>query len=509
MEAERSTIMVCSRSSVGPGSSLRFLVATRVYDDVIQQVLDVPAERLAAVIGSWPEPALLESGPGFGDAGRWSILAACPRLVFEATGSRWSLRHDSGTVESGRGAVLAVFDQLLRRFDSGQPSDRPDPEAPPFQGGFIGSIGYDLAPQLERLPRRLAHDSRIPDIRMAFYDTAVIIETRSGQARLWAWDSLGEGSPALRRRCHRWRAAIERRLRSDRPAGLPGGTPSGRSKSPVPPAGGFTREAYLAAVRRVLEYIAAGDVFQVNLSQRFTATGRFDPLELYLRLRDLSPAPFAAFLRWGDLAVVSASPEWFYQTRGDRIVTRPIKGTRPRGRDAAQDARFAADLRTSPKDRAELTMIVDLERNDLGRVCRYGTVAVPDPFALESFAQVHHLVATVEGRLRDDVGPVDILRAVFPGGSITGAPKIRAMEIIDELEPNRRSLYTGTIGYLSRGGSSGFNIAIRTILVEGERATYQVGGGIVADSDPEAEYEETLAKGRALRLVLAGGANGP
>jgi para-aminobenzoate synthetase component 1 len=257
-------------------------------------------------------------------------------------------------------------------------------------------------------------------------------------------------------------------------------------------------------VRRVLEYIAAGDVYQVNLSQRFSSRGSFDPLELYLRLRDRSPAPFAAFLRWRDLAVVSASPEWFYQTRGDQIVTRPIKGTRPRGRTEDDDARLAAELAASPKDRAELTMIVDLERNDLGRVCRYGSVVVRDALRLESFAQVHHLVATVEGRLRPGVGPTDVLRAMFPGGSITGAPKIRAMQIIDELEPHCRSLYTGAIGYLTRGGSSAFNIAIRTILVEGDRASYQVGGGIVADSEPEAEYEETLAKGRALRAVLEG-----
>src|SRR5262249_1417462 len=188
-------------------------------------------------------------------------------------------------------------------------------------------------------------------------------------------------------------------------------------------------------------------------------SGPFDPLDLYLRLKPHSPAPFAAFLRWGDLAVVSASPEWFYQTRGDQIVTRPIKGTRPRGQDPAADARLAADLLAAPKDRAELTMIVDLERNDLGRVCRYGSVLVPEPLRVESFAQVHHLVATVEGRLRPGAGAVDILRAVFPGGSITGAPKIRAMEIIDELEPNCRGLYTGAIGYLSRGGASGFNIA--------------------------------------------------
>jgi para-aminobenzoate synthetase component 1 len=221
-----------------------------------------------------------------------------------------------------------------------------------------------------------------------------------------------------------------------------------------------------------------------------------------LRLKKTSPAPFAAFLRFDDLAVVSASPEWFYQTRGERLVTRPIKGTRPRATDPSDDARLADELRASPKDRAELTMIVDLERNDLGRVCQYGSVVVREPMTVESFAQVHHLVATVEGTLRATVGPVDVIRALFPGGSITGAPKIRAMEIIDELEPTQRSLYTGAIGYLSRGGTSAFNIAIRTILVEGDRASFQVGGAIVADSNPEDEYEETLVKARGMLAVI-------
>lgn len=199
---------------------------------------------------------------------------------------------------------------------------------------------------------------------------------------------------------------------------------------------------------------------------------------------------------------MSASPEWFYQTRGEQLVTRPIKGTRPRGRDPAEDARLVRELRASPKDRAELTMIVDLERNDLGRVCRYGSIRVIDPLTVESFAQVHHLVATVEGAIRPGAGPIDVVRALFPGGSITGAPKIRSMEIIDELENCRRSLYTGAIGYFSRGGTSAFNIAIRTMLVEGDRVSFQVGGGIVADSDPEAEYRETLHKGQGLREVI-------
>ena len=471
------------------------VVSTRVLCRPVHQVLDLPGERLAEVIGSWPEPALLESGPGFGDAGRWSILTAHPRLVWEATDSHWSLHTDSGVAENGDGDVLAVLAGLLRQFGLAEAIEQPDPAIPPFQGGMIGFFGYDLAPLIERLPRRSPRDSRLPDIRLALYDTAVTLDASTGRTELWAWDLTGEGRAAALRRCRTWRKALDRASRSPRPV-------SGPHSSRQAPSSSTDRETYLAKVRRVLEYIAAGDVFQVNLSQQFSAQGRHDPLDLYLRLKEQSPAPFAAFLQWKDLAVVSASPESFYQTSGGVLITRPIKGTRPRGKDRDEDDRLAADLLASPKDRAELTMIVDLERNDLGRVCEYGSVVVREPLTIESFAQVHHLVATVEGRLRQNAGPVDMIRALFPGGSITGAPKIRAMEIIDELEPNRRSLYTGAIGYLSRGGSSGFNIAIRTILVEGDRASFQVGGGIVADSDPGAEYEETLAKGKGMLAVL-------
>jgi para-aminobenzoate synthetase component I len=455
--------------------------------------LNLPAERLTRLIGSWPEPALLESGTGFGAAGRWSILTARPRWVFEASGTSWQIRSDSGTVESGVGDVLRPLAGLIRRYGLADASETPDPDLPPFQGGMIGYFGYDFAPRLERLPRQAARDSRLPDVRFALYDTAVTIDHATGAVALWAHDLLDEGERATARRCREWRKALAK-------------TPSVlvRSSWLGPLASNFERGEYLEAVGRVLEYIAAGDSFQANLSQRFTAHGRPEPLDLYLRLKAHSPAPFSAFLRWDDLAVVSASPEWFYQSRGDRLVTRPIKGTRPRGRTPEDDARLAAELATSPKDRAELTMIVDLERNDLGRVCRFGTVRVTELLSVETFAQVHHLVATVEGRVRPEPGPIDVVRALFPGGSITGAPKIRAMEIIDELEPTRRSLYTGAIGYFSRGGTSGFNIAIRTLLVEGDRVSYQVGGGIVADSDPEAEYRETLHKGRGLRTVIEG-----
>ena len=459
----------------------------------IRAALDLDPDTLSTRIGSWPGPALLESGPGFGPPGRWSVLAAHPRLVFEATGPAWTVRGEGQGERSGEGGVLDALAELLRRYRLADPTETPEPDAAPFQGGLIGYFGYDLAPQLERLPRKAPRDSRLPDVRFALYDTAVVVDRQAGTATLSAFDLLDEGEGAVASRVDAWREALNRPNHATTVRTMLG-----------PVEGNFTKAEYLAAVRRSLDYIAAGDIFQVNLSQRFTARGRPEPLELYQRLKAQSPAPFASYLQWDDLAVVGASPEWFYQTRGDRIVTRPIKGTRPRGRTPEDDARLAAELAASPKDRAELTMIVDLERNDLGRVCRFGTVRVSEPFTVETFAQVHHLVATVEGRLRPDAGPIDVVKAMFPGGSITGAPKIRAMEIIDELEPTRRSLYTGAVGYFSRGGTSGFNIAIRTMTVEGDYVHYQVGGAIVADSDPETEYEETLHKGRGMRAVAEG-----
>ena len=456
--------------------------------------VDRPPDDLARLVGAMHAPALLESGPGLGPHARWSVYAAEPRLVFEATGTEWTLRDAHGTRRSGRADPLASLGELIAGLGLARSSTPTIADAPHFRGGLIGFYGYDLAPRLEKLPRRHPADSKIPDIRFGLYDTAVIHDHARGTSTLLAVDFLNEGEPAVRERTTRWRRLLGKHAR----------TPRGSVVRRDATRSSLSGLAYQGAVRRALNYIRAGDVFQVNLSRRVSAIGRYDPLDIYLRLRRVNPAPQAAFLRWDDLAVASASPEIFFSTRGDRIRTRPIKGTRPRGANPAEDDVLVDDLLESEKDRAELTMIVDLERNDLGRICEYGSVRVAEAHAVETFAHVHHLVATVEGSLRPDVGPTDVIAATFPGGSITGAPKIRAMEIIDELEPFRRSLYTGAIGYYSLGGTSAFNIAIRTILIEGERASYQVGGGIVADSSPEGEYAETVAKGRGLQAVLEG-----
>jgi para-aminobenzoate synthetase component 1 len=268
----------------------------------------------------------------------------------------------------------------------------------------------------------------------------------------------------------------------------------------------FTHRGYLDAVTRVRDYIVAGDIFQANLSQRFQAPLTEPAFDLYARLRRGNPAAFAAYLDFGDVRVMSASPERFLRldANGRHVETRPIKGTRPRGLGPMHDAALGRALSESDKDRAENVMIVDLLRNDLSRVCRPGTVRVPELFALEQHPTVHHLVSTVVGELDPAADAIDLLRAAFPGGSITGAPKVRAMEIIAELEPSQRGVYCGSIGYLSTTGAMDTNIVIRTYLALRGRVYFQAGGGIVADSDPELEYRETLDKARALIGALAG-----
>jgi para-aminobenzoate synthetase component 1 len=268
----------------------------------------------------------------------------------------------------------------------------------------------------------------------------------------------------------------------------------------------FTRERYLRAVEAVRDAIARGDLYQANLSQRWSLPVRGahgHALAIDEALRHHTPSPFAATLCLGDHAILSASPELFLRVRGEQVETRPIKGTRPRGTTPLEDAALAAELQASPKDRAENVMIVDVLRNDLGRVCATGSVAVPQLCALERFPQVWHLTSTVTGRLRETAGPFELLHACFPGGSITGAPKIRAMELLEGLEPVRRHLYTGAIGWIGWNGDADWNIAIRTAIATPEAIHWSAGGGITADSDPETEYEESVVKAVGIQMSLA------
>jgi para-aminobenzoate synthetase component 1 len=371
-------------------------------------------------------------------------------------------------------------------------AEQPSPLAglPPFQGGIAGYIGYDWGAELERVtrppPDRVT--PQIPDVALAHYDWVI------------AWDHL-EGKAWLisAERAAARTAAVRERLLAPPPT-----VSSHQATARRSPQSNFSRAEFEGAVTRIREYIAAGDVYQVNLSQRFHAPFAGSPLELYRRLRARNPAPFGAYLEFGEARVASISPERFLRLDAATRTAeaRPIKGTRPRGTTPAEDSALARELLESDKDRAENIMIVDLLRNDLGKVCRPGSVRVPSLFALESHPTVHHLVSTVTGELADGADAFDLLLAAFPGGSVTGAPKIRAMQIIAELERAPRAVYCGAIGYVSATGGMDFNIPIRTIVLQGGNATFHAGAGVVWDSEPAAEYEETLAKARTMIEAL-------
>lgn len=459
---------------------------------------------------------------------QFSFLSADPFTVVRSKGWSTEIRHqgDHGWRPTS-GDALSVARGLL-----------PSPPLPviagipPFQGGLAGYIGYDWGSVLERLPAARYDDLRIPDVMLGLYDW--VIAWDHVQQGVWLISTgLPQSGKAQSSRARERARVIQDRLggkRASATAVQRGGvrdqvsgqasslhpTTDGSATPPTYPVGElegaaaiglrstFTHHGYLDAVSRVREYIVAGDIFQANLSQRFQSQLLESPFELYRRLRERNPAPFSAYLDFGDLQILSASPERFLRLEPERrqVETRPIKGTRPRGLGPMHDAALGRALAESQKDRAENVMIVDLLRNDLSRVCRPGTVRVPELFALEHHPTVHHLVSTVVGELDPDADAVDLIRAAFPGGSITGAPKVRAMEIIAELEPTQRGVYCGSIGYISATGAMDTSIVIRTYLVVRGEVYFQAGGGIVADSDPELEYRETLDKARGLIETL-------
>jgi len=378
--------------------------------------------------------AFLDSSRTDGDQGRYSILAWQPRRVLR-------IKNEN---------PFPAVDRLLRSSP---------------RGGVIGYFSYDVFRFLEQYKNLQAIDDvQLPDCCLMAYDNVLVFDHRTQ-----TWSGEVEYGPPKIRDCR-----------------------IGEAQS------GMSRDAYVGAVQRALEYIAAGDIYQVNLAQRFSHAFEGSPFALFSALRRVSPSFYGAYLNCGDHVVISSSPELFLRQQGRMIETRPIKGTRPRGRDQQEDRAFKEELIASAKEAAELTMIVDLERNDLGRVCDYGTVEVIDHRYVEELPTLFHTVSTVRGRVREGTGAVDILRATLPGGSISGCPKIRAIEIIDELEPVRRHVYTGAIGFIA-GNDLRLSVAIRTMTVARGRLYYHVGSGIVADSDPAHEYEETLQKAAGMR----------
>jgi para-aminobenzoate synthetase component 1 len=458
--------------------------------------LDGPKDPwpLISAIADQPGPVVLESAARHHLYGRCTLLACRPLMRVELRDGH--LRDDDGR-------TLATLDDdlwqtLAEILDGG---NVPDLQADHYAPGWVGYLGYELGRTIERLPARARRDTALPDLHLAFYDALLTYDPQDAGWQLV--EILFDDPPP-----HAGQAAQTlRQLLSEAP-----NTDAPRAEASSPAAqldatSNFHPDAYRQAVQRCIDYIAAGDIFQVNLSQRFCVPNAPPAIDIYRTLRRRNPACYAAYLDiptpQGRASVVSSSPELFLRVTGRDVLTRPIKGTRPRTDEADHDATAAAELQASEKDNAELAMIIDLLRNDLGRVCDFGTVRVQQRAELEEHPTVYHLVGTVVGRLREGVGQGELLRATFPGGSITGAPKIRAMEIIDELEGLARGVYTGAIGMVGVNGRAEWNIAIRTIVCDAGRALVQAGGGIVADSTPDGEYQETLAKARALLEAIA------
>ncbi len=464
-----------------------------------------PDESFVRRLVRLESPAALESTAFDPQWGRYSIYAACPLEVLTLRGG--VLTDATGTVLAQPGDTpSSAFWQVVAEMV--EAVHAPSVDGLAYAPGWIGYMGYEIGRTIEQLPCNAPRDTSLPDLRLALYDALLVYD---GLDRSWTLATLAFDRPPPRAgraqdlMLEALSSADETEGRSDIASGeRPAGPPHAEKADTRPE---FTPDGYRTAVKRCMEYIAAGDIFQVNLSQRFIMPEGPDGTDVYLALRRRNPACYAAYLAFeeeeGRRTIASSSPELFLRVRDRHVITRPIKGTRPRTGNPELDHSARLDLRYSSKDNAELAMIVDLLRNDLGRVCRYGSVRVTDPQTLETHPTVYHLVATVEGDLRNDAGMVDLLRATMPGGSITGAPKIRAMEIIDELEPAARGIYTGAIGHLGVDGGSEWNIVIRTVACEGRRLIVQAGGGIVADSTAEGEYQETLDKARALLEAIA------
>jgi para-aminobenzoate synthetase component I len=458
-----------------------------VEGPIVTRIAELPyctdSARLFEAVADQPWAVLLDSGRHHPGQSRYDIIATDPWATLVTRGGRSEIRNR----DSVRISPDDPFQLLRELLQPVAASTSP----PPFSGGAIGYFGYDLGRRLERLPSLAVDDEQLPELAVGLYDWAVVIDHLERRTWLAAADRTPRAS-------QQWRQLIER---FSKPAAERTRAPL-RTLSPI--RSNMTREQYAVAFDRIKRYIEDGDCYQVNLAQRFEVRVSGDPWTAYQALRVLNPAPHAAYLNLPFAQVLSASPERFLQLREGRVETRPIKGTRPRAGHPRLDAERAQELRASAKDRAENVMIVDLLRNDLAKSCRPGSVRVPRLFEVESFASVHHLVSTVTGELAAGRDALDLLRGCFPGGSITGAPKMRAMQIIEELEPQRRGVYCGSIGYIGYDGAMDTNIAIRTATYRNGHARFWAGGGIVADSVVAEEYQETLDKaGPFLRMMEA------
>jgi para-aminobenzoate synthetase component 1 len=463
---------------------------------MLLQLPNAPADLTDwfAKVQHLPFAMLLDSAASEHPNSRYDILVAAPFLTLVARGEHCEITDlVTNHSEVKQCAPFALLKQLQQQYFP--PIDSVD-QALPFMGGIAGFFGYDLGRTLEKLPTIANNDVAMPDLAVGFYRWALVLDKVTQQ--LWYVDTEEPADQSWPRRAQ-WFDGQSNSLHAE-------SNPTSLHPFALTSAwqANMTKPEYLQKFEQIQQYLQSGDCYQINLAQRFSANYQGDEWQAYLQLRLRNAAPFSAFIRLADCAILSISPERFIEVNQRRVETKPIKGTKPRFANAIDDEQSAEALRNSPKDRAENVMIVDLLRNDLGKVCRPGTVKVPSLFAIESFPAVHHLVSTVTGELAHEHQAIDALAAAFPGGSITGAPKVRAMQIIEELEPHRRHIYCGSIGYLSAHGHMDTNIAIRTLVCANNAIYAWAGGGIVADSNGESEYQETFDKvGKILPVLSA------
>lgn len=462
--------------------------------------------ELYRIIASPSQPSfLLESGKGAGGGSRYSYLGSNPFSVLTGRQGRAPAQTHGGYEWSSEDSLGS----LCRLFAG--PRVEPPPDLPHFIGGAVGYLSYDLVREYEILPAIAKDDLLLPYLQFGLYDIVIAVDHQAGLIQIIFCPPierfLGESREKLYRegldRLAEWQAKLDS-------TPLPLTAPPSLNQIAFHPD--QTRDAYIQRVRRCQQYIAAGDIYQANLSHRFTLEPRstYDARvdrqpheqELYRRLQAINPSPFSGLVHFDEVTLISASPERLIRLHDGRVDTRPIAGTRPRGLDTYDDQRLIGELLANEKERAEHLMLVDLERNDLGRVCQYGTVQVDEFMAIEQYSHVNHIVSNISGALKPNTTPLNLIQALFPGGTITGVPKIRCMEIIEELEPVRRGPYTGSFGYIGWNGALDLNIVIRTLVWCAEKGYLQVGAGIVADSEPAKEYEETLQKAQAFFSAL-------
>ena len=420
---------------------------------------------------------LLDSSKEDENLSKFSFIGLNPFMTFEARKNKAFV--DGKEVD---GDPFEVLDDLIKKYKISEDTFRNIP----LLSGAIGYISYDICRILERIPDTSKEDFNISDMKFIFYNNIIIFDLKNNKQYITSLNGIDEEINLIEYKINEAIYLKEEVVKEN-------------NKNFI---SNFNKEDYKSAITKLKDYIVSGDVYIANMTQRFYTENTEDSFEIYKKLRSINKAPFSAFMNFEDFQIISSSPERFLEINNRKVITRPIKGTRPRGKNKEEDIKNSLELLNSEKDKAELLMVVDLERNDLSKVCKPHSVKVTELFKLETYATVFHLVSTVEGILKEDVSAIKCIKECFPGGSITGTPKIRAMEIIEELEGLKRNIYTGSIGYFDFRGNADFNIAIRTIVKKDNKAYFGVGGGITYDSIEEDEYNETLDKAKALMRVL-------